>query len=95
MTARENLELALKRLTVAIELLEAAQERRSQADATRTNLEEEFAVMQDDRTRLAVELDAAIARNKALASANDEVARRLERASNAIRGVLGSVSAAD
>jgi len=33
-----------------------------EADALRANLEEELAVLQDDRSRLAVELDGAIAR---------------------------------
>jgi hypothetical protein len=44
--------------------------------------------MQDDRSRLAVELDGAIARAKSLELANDEVARRLTAASAEIRGVL-------
>lgn len=91
MTPRDNLDLALKRLAAAIDLLEAAQERRAQAETARASLEEEFAVMQDDRTRLAVELDATVARNKALTAANDDVALRLERASAAIRVLIASI----
>jgi len=78
----------LKRLATALDRLDAASERRAKADALRTNLEDELAVMQDDRSRLAVELDGAIARAKSLELANDEVARRLNDASAEIRGVL-------
>lgn len=84
----ERLEAALRRLAAAIDKLEAASERRAKADALRGNLEEEFAVLQDDRSRLAVELDGAIARANALELANEEVSRRLSQASAEIRAVL-------
>ena len=84
----ERLDAALKRLAAALDQLDAASERRARADALRTNLEDELAVMQDDRSRLAVELDGAIARAKSLELANDEVARRLNGASAEIRGIL-------
>ncbi|MGB6325931.1 MAG: DUF4164 family protein [Methylocella sp.] len=48
--------------------------------------------MQDDRSRLAAELDGAIARSKSLELANDEVARRLNGASAEIRGVLAEAA---
>jgi hypothetical protein len=83
----ERLDAALKRLATALDRLDAASERRAKADALRTNLEDELAVMQDG-SRLAVELDGAIARAKSLELANDEVARRLNDASAEIRGVL-------
>jgi hypothetical protein len=44
--------------------------------------------MQDDRARLAVELDGAVDRNRGLLAANIEAARRLERASAAIKTIL-------
>jgi hypothetical protein len=91
MNARESLDLALKRLNIAVEMLEAAQSRRAQTDAARANLDEEYAIMQDDRTRLAIELDAAVAHNNALATTNAEVARRLESAGAAVRSVLASL----
>jgi chromosome segregation ATPase len=84
----ERLDAALKRLAAALDRLDAANERRTKADALRANLEEELAIMQDDRARLAVELDGAIARSKSLELANGEVARRLNVASAEIRGVL-------
>ncbi len=57
----------------------------------RANLEEELAVMQDDRSRLAVELDGAVARSNSLEAANAEIARRLKSANSALREVLGAV----
>ncbi len=84
----ERLDAALKRLAAALDRLDAASDRRAKADALRANLEDELAVMQDDRSRLAVELDGAIARVKSLELANDEVARRLNGASAEIRGIL-------
>jgi chromosome segregation ATPase len=86
----ERLDAALKQLAAALDRLDAASERRAQADALRTNLEDELAVMQDDRSRLAAELDGAIARARSLELANDEVARRLCGASAEIREVLAS-----
>ena len=84
----ECLDAALIRLAAALDQLDAASERRAKADALRGNLEDELAVMQDDRSRLAVELDGAIARAKSLELANGEVARRLHGASAEIRGVI-------
>jgi Domain of unknown function (DUF4164) len=95
MKAREAIDIALKRLATALEGLEAATERRARTDASRSNIDEEFAVMQDDRTRLALELDAATARNKALAAANGDVAIRLERASATIRAVIATIEPID
>ena len=52
------------------------------------NLQEELAVMRDDRARLAGELDGALARNNTLGLANDDVKQRLDKASAAIRDIL-------
>jgi hypothetical protein len=89
----ERLDAALKRLAAALDRLDAAGERRAKADALRTNLEDELAVMQDDRSRLAVELDGAVARARSLELANDEVARRLNYASAGIKAVLSEAAA--
>jgi hypothetical protein len=84
----DPLEPSLKRLRAAVDLLEGAIERRlRQADA-QGDMQEELALMQDDRARLAVELDGALERNRSLMTANEEAARRLERAGAAIRSVL-------
>lgn len=89
----ERLDAALRRLAMALDRLEASGERLAKADAARGNLEEELAVLQDDRSRLAVELDGAIARANALELANEEVGRRLKHASEEIRAVLTEVAA--
>lgn len=88
MSTYARLESAFKSLLAALDQLEAACERRLTADAERSNLEEELAVLQDDRTRLALELDDAQARSQSLELANGEVARRLAKASSAIRTIL-------
>ena len=88
-----QLESAFKGLLVALDHLEAACERRLKADAEHANLEEEHAVLQDDRVRLALELDEVQARAKSIEQANAEVARRLAKASSTIRTILAQASA--
>lgn len=91
----ERLDAALRRLAAALDRLEAACERRAEADALRGNLEEELAVLQDDRSRLAVELDGALTRSKSLELANDEVGRKLSHASAEIKAILTGLAARD
>jgi hypothetical protein len=88
MTTGDPLTSALKRLALALDQLEAAAERRLKTAERRSDIEEEFAVLQDDRARLAVELDGAVARSQSLELANNEVARRLARAREAIEEVM-------
>src|ERR1700759_852083 len=87
-TSMDSLDASLKRLASAVEALEWATEVRMRHDEARATTQEEFALMQDDRSRLAVELDAAVDRSRALESANAEAAKRLARATQAIEGVL-------
>ncbi|MBN9080046.1 MAG: hypothetical protein BGP04_04695 [Rhizobiales bacterium 62-17] len=89
MTLPPRLDAAMKRLEAALSHLEAAGERRIAAEGTRGNLEEELMVMQDDRARLAAELDGALARARTLSLANSEVRERLEQASDALRAIVG------
>jgi len=84
----ELLEPPLKRLRAALDLLEAAVERWLRQEGLRVDTQEEMALMQDDRARLATELDGALGRNRDLAAANMEAARRVDRASAAIKAVL-------
>ncbi len=88
----ECLENALRTLAAALDRLDAASERRAKADSHRANLEEELAVMQDDRLKLAVELDGAAARARALEAANNEVKRRIAHVSAEIRAVLAGLA---
>jgi chromosome segregation ATPase len=88
----ECLAEALRALTAALDGLDAACERREKAESLRTNLEVELAVMQDQRAKLAAELDGAAARARALEAANDEVKRRLAHVSAEIRAVLAALT---
>jgi hypothetical protein len=51
--------------------------------------------MQDDRSRLAVELDAALARLHRLETAADDVGQRIQRAMGAVRDVLAQADPAE
>jgi hypothetical protein len=88
----ESLEISVKRLASAVDALEWATEVRMRHDEARATTQEEFALMQDDRSRLAVELDAAVDRSRALESANSEAAKRLAHAAQAIERVLGRLA---
>ena len=88
MTEASAIDAASKRLARALEALAAAVERRHEADRGEQTLDDQLHALGADRSRLAEELDAAAARNRALESANSEVARRLEAAIDTIRSVL-------
>ena len=88
----DSVEISLKRLASAVEALEWATDLRMRHDEARASTQEEFALMQDDRSRLAVELDAAVDRSRVLESANAEAAKRLARAAQAIERVLGRLT---
>jgi hypothetical protein len=88
-TSLEALEISLKRLASAVGALELAADRRMRHDEARATVQEEYALIQDDRSRLAVELDAAVDRSRALESANSEAAKRLQHAAQAIESLLG------
>ncbi|MEA2758295.1 MAG: hypothetical protein QOH65_908 [Methylobacteriaceae bacterium] len=85
----DAIEAALERLSRALTLLEQAAEARSEADSRRAERDEAISVLEDDRSRLAVELDGALARNRSLEHAADEVSRRLEAARATVQGLLG------
>ena len=87
-TSMDSLETSLKRLASAVDALDWATDLRMRHDEARATTQEEFALMQDDRSRLAVELDAAVDRSRALEAANSEAAKRLAYAAQAIERVL-------
>lgn len=91
MTTGDQLHNALKRLALALDQLDAAAERRLKTAERRSDMQEEFAVLQDDRARLAVELDGAVARSQSLELANNEVARRLAKARETIEEMMSNV----
>jgi chromosome segregation ATPase len=88
----ECLAEALRALIAALDGLDAVCERRANAESLRTNLEVELAVLQDERAKLAAELDGAAARVRALEAANDEVKHRLAHVSAEIRAVLAALT---
>jgi predicted nucleic acid-binding Zn-ribbon protein len=80
---------AMRRLEGALGLLEAAVTRRLEAERRRGDLETELQIMQDDRARLAAELDGTVARLRRVEAVANDVRRRVDRAIRAIRDVLG------
>jgi hypothetical protein len=79
---------ALKRLESALGLLEASVSRRLELERRRGDLETELQIMQDDRARLAVELDGALTRLNRTEAAAEDVGVRVKRAIGAIESVL-------
>jgi chromosome segregation ATPase len=82
------IEAATKRLTLALDGLEAAAERRREADRAEQGLADQLHALGADRSRLASDLDAVSARARALETTNHEVARRLDAAIETIRAVI-------
>jgi chromosome segregation ATPase len=90
MSESDSIEIASRRLTLALDALEAAAERRCEADRGAQALTSQVHALDDDRARLAGELDQAAARARALEDANREVTQRIAQAIETIRGVLAS-----
>jgi hypothetical protein len=84
---------ALARLRAALDNLEAAIEKRLRSRFASADAEAEFAMMQDDRARLAVELDAALDAQRALAEANAAAEERVARAASTLENWIGRASA--
>lgn len=90
-----DLLVALDRLNGAVGALEAAQARRGSRDERLRDLETELALMRQDRERLAVDLDQALARAQSLDAARNDVSARLDNAIGTLRSLLARpVSAA-
>ncbi|HST94110.1 MAG TPA: DUF4164 domain-containing protein [Microvirga sp.] len=83
-----TLDDAMKRLEMALGLLEASVSRRLESERRRGDLETELQLMQDDRARLAVELDSALTRLNRFEAAADDVSRRVREAIGAVQTVL-------
>ena len=84
-----SLAAAFTRLSAALETAEDVVRLRLEEDLSLADFEEELTVMQDDRNRLAQELDAALARASGLERIREEAVRRVERASAGVAAVLG------
>jgi hypothetical protein len=81
-------EAALARFSVALEQLERTAAARIENELANADIEEELAIMQDDRARIARDLDAALTRAATLEKTRDEVLRRLETAGAGVAAAL-------
>jgi predicted nucleic acid-binding Zn-ribbon protein len=83
-----TLDDAVKRLENALGLLETSVTRRLDVERRRGDLETELQIMQDDRARLAVELDGALTRLQRFEAATDDIRHRVRLAMGEIQDVL-------
>jgi hypothetical protein len=90
MTDQSAIDAAVKRLALALDGLDAAVERRQQADRSEEGLASQLHALGVDRTRLAAALDGEAARSRRLESTNREIAQRLDTAISSIQLVLDS-----
>jgi chromosome segregation ATPase len=90
MSDADSIETATRRLALALDALEAAAERRSEADRGEELLADQVQALGTDRARLASELDEATARARTFETANREVAARIDQAIETIRDVLAA-----
>ena len=92
MTDQTAIEAATRRFTQALDMLDAAVDRRIEIDRSRTLLTEQVHALDADRSKLAADLDAQLGKVRSLESANREIARRLDAAMESIRHVLESTN---
>jgi chromosome segregation ATPase len=85
----EAIEAASRRLTLALDALEAAAERRRELDRGQEALFTQLHALGSDRAQLASDLDQATARARGLETATREIAAKVDQAIETIRGVLG------
>jgi predicted nucleic acid-binding Zn-ribbon protein len=90
MTDQSAVDSAVKRLALALDALDAAVERRQQADQNEEALASQVQALGVDRTRLAAALDGETARSRKLETTNREIAQRLETAIASIQSVLNA-----
>ena len=88
MSDSSAVEQATRRLAQALDMLDAAVDRRIEIDRSRAILTEQVHALDADRSKLAADLDAQLAKVRGLEAANREVARRLDAAMENIRSVL-------
>jgi uncharacterized membrane protein YccC len=85
---RSTVDMAVKRLALALDALDAAVERRREADRGEDALVAQVQALGLDRTRLASTLDGETARSRRLEATNREIAQRLDVAIASIQSVL-------
>ena len=90
MTDQSAIDLAVRRLALALDSLDAAVERRRESDRSEEGLASQLHALGVDRTRLAAALDDEAARSRRLETTNREIAQRLDAAIVSIQSVLDS-----
>jgi chromosome segregation ATPase len=75
-----SLDHAITTLEKSLAELEAAAQRKLSLERSRGDLETELSIMQDDRARLATELDGALARVRTLEGAAKDTIQRIDKA---------------
>jgi hypothetical protein len=88
MTDQSAIDSAVKRLALALDSLDAAVERRREADRSEEGRASQLHALGVDRTRLAAALDGEAARSRRLETSNREIAQRLDAAIASIQSVL-------
>ena len=88
MSDQSAIDSAVKRLALALDALDAAVERRREADRNEQALSDQVHALGVDRTRLAAALDGETARARRLETTNREIAGRLDAAMASIQSVL-------
>ena len=88
MTDAGAIDAAARRLALALDALEAALDRRRDADRGEETLGAQIQALGADRSRLAADLDAQAAQARRLENTNREIARRLDLAIDTIRSVI-------
>ena len=91
--AAVDIDTATRRLMAALDALEAAVERRREADRDEDELATRIQALGADRSRLADELDTSLVKTRKLERANREIAERLDAAIGTIRSVLEATDA--
>ena len=88
MSEQSEIDIAVKRLALALDALDAAVERRQHADRNEEGLASQLQTLGLDRTQLAAALDGETSRSRKLEAANREIAQRLDTAIASIQSVL-------
>jgi hypothetical protein len=83
-----DIDAATRRLMLALDALEAAAERRRDADRDENELASRIQALGADRSRLADELDGSLVKTRRLERTNRDIAERLDVAIGTIRAVL-------
>ena len=83
-----DIDAATRRLMAALDALEAAAERRREADRDENELASRIQALGADRSRLADELDNSLVKTRRLERTNREIGEKLDAAIGTIRAVL-------